>query len=541
MRQHDEAGDVARSRAGGRRDRERAGHRDGGRDGDRAASLLHDRGHRPVAGASAGVREGDVLRRGRGRREPPERETGRRGEDQRHVGAGEVDQPAALARRRHLGAARRLDRVARLLERRLDLRDRPGRVALLEQRGRAGDVRRRHARAAQVAERSLVRGQRREDADARARTTSGFIWSDIGVGPADEKSAITLRESTAATVIALGRVARRRHGAVAEVGEVVPGRDHGHDACGGRAVDRRHDEVARRLDLRLAERQVDHVHPVGRPPLRSRRRSPRCCRRARSRASGSSAPCSCRGTRSARRRRSACRRRSCRGRLPRCRRRASRGRTRSGRTGVFAYFQVGDGGANVRCTITFGVVYCVWPFGKPGGVLEAARVEVRVRRVEAVVDDADLHPVAGGREGRAPELVGADLLRAADDARCVVADVRPHLGDPGDPGQLADLRPGERRLRSRSRRAGSASGSARPAPRRSRGERARSAQRRPGAGSRRARRTGASGRTRRAPAPSASRRPRPDGRRRARQPVPGKHNGGCRRRQDRNHKSQECG
>jgi hypothetical protein len=34
--------------------------------------------------------------------------------------------------------------------------------------------------------------------------TSGFICSDIGVGPADEKPAMTLRESAAATVIALG-------------------------------------------------------------------------------------------------------------------------------------------------------------------------------------------------------------------------------------------------------------------------------------------------------------------------------------------------
>jgi hypothetical protein len=34
--------------------------------------------------------------------------------------------------------------------------------------------------------------------------TSGFICNDIGVGPPEEKPAITLRESTAATVIALG-------------------------------------------------------------------------------------------------------------------------------------------------------------------------------------------------------------------------------------------------------------------------------------------------------------------------------------------------
>ena len=39
----------------------------------------------------------------------------------------------------------------------------------------------------------------------------------------------------------------------------------------------------------------------------------------------------------------------------------------SGSNGTFAYLQVGAAGANVRCTITFGVVNCVWPFGKPGG------------------------------------------------------------------------------------------------------------------------------------------------------------------------------
>src|SRR2546430_3816989 len=38
-----------------------------------------------------------------------------------------------------------------------------------------------------------------------------------------------------------------------------------------------------------------------------------------------------------------------------------------GSNGVFANFQAGEGGANVRWTITFGVVNCVCPFGKPGG------------------------------------------------------------------------------------------------------------------------------------------------------------------------------
>ena len=39
----------------------------------------------------------------------------------------------------------------------------------------------------------------------------------------------------------------------------------------------------------------------------------------------------------------------------------------TGSKGTFAYFHLGDGGANVRYTITFGVVYWVCPFGKPGG------------------------------------------------------------------------------------------------------------------------------------------------------------------------------
>ena len=35
----------------------------------------------------------------------------------------------------------------------------------------------------------------------------------------------------------------------------------------------------------------------------------------------------------------------------------------SGSNGVFAYFQAGRNGANAFATITFGVVYCVLPFG----------------------------------------------------------------------------------------------------------------------------------------------------------------------------------
>src|SRR6476646_324404 len=39
----------------------------------------------------------------------------------------------------------------------------------------------------------------------------------------------------------------------------------------------------------------------------------------------------------------------------------------SGSNGVFAYFHAGLSGANAFATITFGVVNCVFPFGKPAG------------------------------------------------------------------------------------------------------------------------------------------------------------------------------
>src|SRR5439155_56925 len=39
----------------------------------------------------------------------------------------------------------------------------------------------------------------------------------------------------------------------------------------------------------------------------------------------------------------------------------------TGSYGSFAYFQVVLAGANTRATITFGLVECVAPFGKPGG------------------------------------------------------------------------------------------------------------------------------------------------------------------------------
>ncbi len=55
----------------------------------------------------------------------------------------------------------------------------------------------------------------------------------------------------------------RARRAGAEVVAVVAGRDHGHDARGGDVVDRLDQRVVRRLDLRAAAGEVDHVHAVG--------------------------------------------------------------------------------------------------------------------------------------------------------------------------------------------------------------------------------------------------------------------------------------
>ena len=49
--------------------------------------------------------------------------------------------------------------------------------------------------------------------------------------------------------------------------------------------------------------------------------------------------------------------------------------------------------------------------------------------LQPVVDDPDLHPVAGGFEVRSPKLVGADLLRPAGVSKRVVAHVGPDTVD----------------------------------------------------------------------------------------------------------------
>ena len=94
------------------------------------------------------------------------------------------------------------------------------------------------------------------------------------------------------------------------------------------------------------------------------------------------------------------------------------------------------------------------PSGTRAGTVKPARVEVRVGRVEAVVDDPDLHPVAGGREVRRPRACRRRSARARRIvAQRVVADVRPDAVDARDVRERARAASAAGRPRSRSRRA----------------------------------------------------------------------------------------
>ena len=66
-----------------------------------------------------------------------------------------------------------------------------------------------------------------------------------------------------------------------------------------------------------------------------------------------------------------------------------------------------------------------------------------MRLVDAVVDDPDLHAVAGGGQRRAaPEVVGADQRRAPIERHAVpTSDV--HVLDPLDVPELGDIAPRE--------------------------------------------------------------------------------------------------
>ena len=251
-------------------DREGAGNDDlGGRLEPSACPrlLLHDR-DLPGPGAAACVRERDVA----ARRATPgpdvqqaEREALWRGEDERIDGVDEVDEASALAGRRRLGARRpgEPDGFGRLDERRLHLLDRPVRVALAKQGRGARHVRRSHARAGEVLERAAGLG--REDVDPRRRDVRLEGERQRRRAAAGERGdALGALRANGGGDRDRGRGgARRGDRAPAQELVVVACRDDRYDAGRGGVVDRPGDRVARRLDLGLAEREVDHVHAVG--------------------------------------------------------------------------------------------------------------------------------------------------------------------------------------------------------------------------------------------------------------------------------------
>ena len=104
-----------------------------------------------------------------------------------------------------------------------------------------------------------------ERIDWPGATTSGLRRSETGVGPAAEKPAITgaAPDDVAPTVIESAELPGDASEPEPVVAVVVAGGDDGDDARRRRGVERERDEVARRLDLGLADREVDHVHSVG--------------------------------------------------------------------------------------------------------------------------------------------------------------------------------------------------------------------------------------------------------------------------------------
>ena len=139
------------------RDRERPGHGDRGRRrhlNPLPGLALNLGGHRPRSGAAARVRQ----RQGLGAAVDGKRDVRRRREDERVVGAREIDLTAALTQHRDLVAGGVAYGVSRQHERGLDLRHAPVGMPLLQERGAARHVWARHARAAQLAPRPTLSG-----------------------------------------------------------------------------------------------------------------------------------------------------------------------------------------------------------------------------------------------------------------------------------------------------------------------------------------------------------------------------------------------
>ena len=76
---------------------------------------------------------------------------------------------------------------------------------------------------------------------------------------------------------------------------------------------------------------------------------------------------------------------------------------------MFAYFQWFVAGENAFATITFGVVYAVFPFGKPAGYAKLDGSKKTCALVEPVVDDPDLHARCPAVASVGPQTVGAPI------------------------------------------------------------------------------------------------------------------------------------
>ena len=421
------------------------------RDVDAGVGRLQRGVDEPGSRAAAGVREVDGDRAAVDR----ERERGRRGEEQRVVGTHEVDQSAALTKHGDLVAPVVADGRSRLDERRLDLRDvhdgcRCCRSATAPETCGAAML------VPDIAPNGPAWFTGRDDVIATpGAATSGLSWSDTGVGPPEEKSAIVPASVVAATVIAERRIRRRADRAVAVLVELVVGRDHRHDAGRCRRVDRRDHEVALRRDLRLAERQVDHVHPVRHRCLDRRRDlrrvpvEPEPGRRDRQRLV---VPEESVGRDTREEERAVLGVVVARGdpgdvrRVERPVLRRVEGRSRERVRGRARREHALHDHLRRRLRRQ--------PLREPGRVGERRGVEEDVPGVDAIVDDPDLHALARRCEAGAPELVGPDDLRPLVELvrpghrrprhrELVVGDVRPDLGDPRDRREVPDVSSGD--------------------------------------------------------------------------------------------------
>ena len=106
-----------------------------------------------------------------------------------------------------------------------------------------------------------------ESTSTPGAATSGLSLNEIVVGPDGRELGVRSRRRAAGDLHGADRdrsfrVGRRRDGARAEIVVVVSGGDHRHYAGCGCGIERSCHDVAAGLDLRLAAREVDHVHPV---------------------------------------------------------------------------------------------------------------------------------------------------------------------------------------------------------------------------------------------------------------------------------------